>query len=426
MRALQLPVLLARTLLVVVVVGGCASGHRLMPTPNIVRDRGYPEEQVALTHRNNRVTLVYATDRFPEFLDGTLTYGSRRSASTGYGLASVEIGDGISWEALVELSESEHRGRNSKVRVRSISEEGRFPDTPRPFTIVDGMAVETEEARANLQASEEGFLALLHQQLAIARDKDVLLFVHGFNNSFDEAARVEAEMWHFLGRRGVPVLYSWPAAHGGLFGYFTDRESGEFTIYHLKELLRLLSSSPEVERIHVLAHSRGTDVVTTALRELVIETRAAGNNPHESLRIANLLLAAPDLDFGVVSQRLMAEKFGAAIGQITIYTAQTDKALGVSQTLMSGTRFGRVQASDLGATESAIFDDIGNVNIIDVEGGSGVIGHGYFHSNPAASSDVILILREGSLPGQNSRPLMRKMLNFWTMPEDYPPTSEVD
>jgi esterase/lipase superfamily enzyme len=239
-------------------------------------------------------------------------------------------------------------------------------------------------------------------------------------SSFAYAARSQAEMWHFIGRRGVPSLYSWPAARGGLFGYFIDRESGEFTIFHLKEFLRLLASSPEVERIHILAHSRGTDVVTTALRELVIETRAAGKNPTESLRIANLVLAAPDLDMDIVRQRLMAEQFGPAIGQITIYTTQADKALSASQTLMSGTRFGRVQQTDLGGRERRIFTEVTNVNIIEVQGVGGVIGHGYIHSSPAASSDVILILQGGSRPGDPARPLTHEVLNFWTMPKDYP------
>ncbi len=254
----------------------------------------------------------------------------------------------------------------------------------------------------------------------MAQDKDVLVYVHGFANSFNEAARAEAEVWHFLGRHGVPVLYRWPAARGGLFGYFIDRESGEFTIFHLKEFLRLLASSPEVEQVHILAHSRGTDVVTTALRELVIETRAAGRNPRESLRIANLILAAPDLDLDIVRQRLMAEKFGPAIGQITIYTTQADKALRASQTLMSGTRFGRLQQTDLGERERRIFTEVTNVNIIDVQGVGGLIGHAYFRSSPAASSDLILILRDGSPPGEPARPLTHRTLNFWTMPKDYP------
>ena len=185
-------------------------------------------------------------------------------------------------------------------------------------------------------------------------------------------------------------------------------------------------ASPEVERIHILAHSRGTDVVTTALRELVIETRAAGKNPRERLRIANLVLAAPDLDLDIVRQRLMAEKFGPAIGQITIYTTQADKALGASQTLMSGTRFGRMQEEDLGERERQIFKEVANVNIIEVQGVGGV-GHAYFRTSPAASSDLVLILHDGSRPGEPARPLTHEVLNFWTMPKDYPgPVSGTD
>ena len=282
------------------------------------------------------------------------------------------------------------------------------------------MLEDDPEVQSELEQVEAEFLEQLHRRLAVKRDKDVLVYVHGFNNSFDYAARAQAEVWHFLGRRGVPVLYSWPSAHGGLFGYFIDRESGEFTIFHLKEFLRLLASSPEVERVHILAHSRGTDVVTTALRELVIETRAAGRNPRESLRIANLVLAAPDLDFDIVRQRLMAEKFGPAIGQITIYTTQADKALSASQTLMSGTRFGRVREADLGEREQEIFTEVTNVNIVEVQEVSGFIGHAYFRLSPAASSDLILVLQGGSRPGEPDRPLRHETLNFWTMPKDYP------
>jgi esterase/lipase superfamily enzyme len=151
----------------------------------------------------------------------------------------------------------------------------------------------------------------------------------------------------------------------------------------------------------------------------VIEARAAGRNPRESLRIANLILAAPDLDLDIVRQRLMAEKFGPAIGQITIYSTQADKALSASQTLMSGTRFGRVQEDDFGEDEQQIFSEVTNVNIIQVQGVGGV-GHAYFRSSPAASSDLILILRDGSRPGAPTRPLTHETLNFWTMPKDYP------
>jgi len=279
--------------------------------------------------------------------------------------------------------------------------------------------VDTAEAEA-----KAGIQRIIEEHLAESDSKDVFIIVHGFNNTFEYAATSAAEVWHMTGRPGAMILYSWPAAHGGPFGYFADRESGEFTIYHLKEFLRLLVSLPEIERIHILAHSRGTDVTTTALRELIIESRAAGKNPRDHLRIANLVLAAPDLDLDVVRQRLMAEKFGPAIGQITIYTTQADKALGVSQTLMGGTRFGRVQSEDFSEAERAIFTEVTNVNIINVQGVSSFVGHGYFHSSPAASSDLILILRGGNKPGDPERPLEHQRLNFWELPKNYPNSGE--
>ena len=51
-------------------------------------------------------------------------------------------------------------------------------------------------------------------------------------------------------------------------GYNVDRESGEFAVHHLKQAIRLIADTPGVEKLHLLAHSRGTDVLVTALREL--------------------------------------------------------------------------------------------------------------------------------------------------------------
>jgi esterase/lipase superfamily enzyme len=71
----------------------------------------------------------------------------------------------------------------------------------------------------------------------------------------------------------------------------------------LKQFLRILASTPELEHIHLIAHSRGTDVATTALRELVIETRAVGREARAFAKLSNVVLAAADLDMEVVSWR---------------------------------------------------------------------------------------------------------------------------
>jgi esterase/lipase superfamily enzyme len=156
------------------------------------------------------------------------------------------------------------------------------------------------------------------------------------------------------------------------------------------------------------------------MRELIIEARAAGHDPYELYRIENLIMAAPDLDFDVVRQRLMAEKIGPAFGQITVYTTDSDKALAASETLMGGTRFGQVRATDLGEQEQVIFKRVKNVAFIDVLGVRSFIGHAYYLDNPSTSSDIIRVLNDDYKPGSPERPLEHRMLNFWDMPADYP------
>jgi esterase/lipase superfamily enzyme len=354
---------------VVFALAGCSSTPKLMPTPNIyLGDGGYPESRVPEDLRSNKVDVLFVTDRKPETsADGALVYGTGRSASLGFGSAIVDIGNDLSWQQLVEMSETSARKTSPRIRVISRNELGRFPPTPHAFLVVDGKVeedpeVQSEYDRANLQ---------LHQEVK---------------------RRME--------------------------------QSGEFTIYHLKNLIRSLASFSEVERINILAHSRGTDVVTTALRELIIEARAAGHSPRKLYRIENLILAAPDLDFDIARQRLMAEKIGPAFGQITVYTTDADKALKASQTLMSGTRFGRIHATDLGEQEEAIFNVVKNVAFINVNDVKSFVGHGYYLSSPSTSSDIIRVINTGSKPGDSERPLIHQMLNFWDMPVKYPTPSE--
>ncbi len=109
----------------------------------------------------------------------------------------------------------------------------------------------------------------------------------------------------------------------------------------------VLPTNPAIEKIHILAHSRGTDVISTALRELFIEAKASGDNPHLLYRIANLILAAPDLDVEVVSQRIIAERLGLDIDNITIYTSSQDKAIRLSGLLFNSiSRVGSLVTND--------------------------------------------------------------------------------
>jgi esterase/lipase superfamily enzyme len=291
---------------------------------------------------------------------------------------------------------------------------------------VDGKFVDDPAVLAEARDAAGRLRGELQRRLDLTPRKEAFVFVHGFHNTFEYAAFTLAEMWHFLGREGVPILYTWPAGHPGMLrGYNYDRESGQFTIYHLKQVLRILAASPDLEKIHIIAHSRGTDVASTAVRELLIEARAGGKDPREALKIGNLILAAPDLDFEVSLQRFAAERFFRSADRTTIYVSKGDKAIGMSGWLFGSVRrMGQLGYEDLPEDERQILRQVGQIQFIDarVKGGW---GHDYFHSSPAVSSDVILLLRYDRDPGAaNGRPLTRPEGGFWTITKGYPQVTD--
>jgi esterase/lipase superfamily enzyme len=167
----------------------------------------------------------------------------------------------------------------------------------------------------------------------------------------------------------------------------------------------------------------------TALRELVIETRAAGHNPRERFKIDNLILLAPDLDFSVVMQRLVAEALGPAFGRITIYANADDDAIAAAHKLFgSRLRLGALQRSELTDEQRDTLEAIANLDIVSYQGiTGGSFGHGYFRANPAVSSDVLARLRYGSLPGEGMRAGLKQTeegSNFWIIDDhnlEFPP-----
>jgi esterase/lipase superfamily enzyme len=395
-----------------------------MPTPNLYATAGAePFEALAPEYRSNGVDLLFATDRAPGDDEGAgFKYGFGRSLSLAFGSAVVRLGEDVSWEALKAVSRRAERVRSLPLSLDEPTELGRFPPTPYPFTYAKGQVQEDPAILDAFRRTKEVFRAELDRRLALTPRKSVLIYVHGYNNSFADAAFTLAEIWHFAGREGVPLLYTWPAGRGGLTGYAYDRESGQFTVFHLKQLLRTLASFPQVEQIQILAHSRGTDVVTTALRELFIETRANGQEPRDRFRIANLILAAPDLDGQVLSQRIVAERLGPGVGQATVYTSQGDKAIGVAELLFGSLlRVGRATEGTLPPIASEIMKQGVNVEFVEFRGKGGIFGHGYWHSDPAASSDLIMILRyQRDAGADHGRPLKPAGPGMWVIPEGYP------
>jgi esterase/lipase superfamily enzyme len=414
-------------LAVLLILSACAgTGRHLMPAPNLYTQANAPELFTDLPDKlkSNQIDLLYVTDRIPETAeDGSLTYGYGRSRSASFGSAVVSLKPEMNWEAMERASVESDRSTDLTLELNSINELGRFPETPSRIITIDGLPqVHPEDVRASRETSEL-FRREILRRLALAPKDEILVFVHGFNNDFDDAAFTLAELWHYMGRQHVPVLYSWPAGRGGASGYIYDRESGEFTVYHLKNLIREMSSIPEIRTFHLIAHSRGTDVMSSAVRELALASRSDRGEVPGDIRNSRIILAAPDLDMDVVSQRLIAEQLWRETENITIYTNQSDKAIGLAERFFKSVkRIGRLGAEDIsqeGLSSIKQFEGVSFIELMEAEQPSS--SHSYFHSDPAASSDLILMVRYGMEPGvENGRPLRPVTAGFWQIEQGYP------
>ncbi|MCS7045362.1 MAG: alpha/beta hydrolase, partial [Gemmataceae bacterium] len=381
-----------------VALAGC---HRyLVETPNLLRRAEWRAaiDAAPAAHRTPDIEVLYATDRAIEATDASgPKYGYRRTKWLAFGTAVVGLEPRPTWEQLRDDSFTPRRKQAYKLRLAQVREEGRFGfvvDCLRPGD--SGLEVDPK-AYDDFQREIARFHALLRERLERSPQKDVYIFIHGFNTSFDNAVFRPAEVWHFLGRVGVPVAYTWPAGFSGLRGYAYDRESGEFTIFHLKNFIRTVALCPDVHRIHLIAHSRGTDVTITALRELHIEYQAKGEDTKTALKIENLVLAAPDLDEDVFMQRFAAENLLAAAARTTIYASRRDRAIEAADYLFaSRRRLGALGVSDFSPALREMLARLPNLQFIEcnIKAPSILASHDYVFSNAAALSDLILVLRE--------------------------------
>ena len=414
---------------------GCSSGTPFAPAPNVYQSSGqHPFGEVPEAWRNAEVEIFYATDRIDDADEGEpATYGHGRSQSVVFGEAAVQIGTNLSWKEVVEASTSKDRPREILLELSHTEEIARLPESNSALELTpEDVFVVSDDHLDEMAEATERIHEALRERLAQTDVKEVFIYVHGYNNTFEFAAMRTATLWHYLGRQGVPVLYSWPAAHPGLFrGYNYDRESSEFTVFHLKQIVQILIDCPEVEKINIIAHSRGTDVTLNMLREIWISKRdkwlaLRAQGKHMKTKIGTVIIAAADIDIDVFHQRFSAEWLVMPMDTIIFYLSQGDRAIGFSRWLFASlNRIGKLRFSDLslGSREKIQMTD--RIQVIDSKVDTDLLGHSYFIDNPAVLSDLILVLRDKKAPGaEKGRPLKRDEGGFWTIIDSYPPFTE--
>jgi esterase/lipase superfamily enzyme len=318
------------------------------------------------------VDVFYATDRVQGARDSpNARYGAEYSDDLAFGHCRVSIPPG-------------HKSGNVERPWTILSFEV-LPES------VDRHVVLTDVR----ETSREALLTDLMVRLKSPPDpnavdaRDVLVFVHGFNVSFAEAARQTAQMAYDLSFKGVPFMYSW-ASKGTIDGYESDAERATLTVPHLRDVVTTLAARPNVRYLHIVAHSMGNRALTASLGGMSDADKALVRS-----KLNQVVLAAPDIDARVFERQIAPAIKGVA-QRITLYASSNDAALKASAVVAAHRRAGDSRPSVL------VVDGIDSIDASAVNTG---LGHFPVANVRTVIDDLAILLREGLPPDR--RNLMR-------------------
>lgn len=305
----------------------------------------------------SKVTMLIATTRSSDPDDGVLFSGERGKP------------------AFAEITVSVPPA--SRRNVGEVQWPTRLPGNP-----------ETDFVTLKVDRLEQAqALARLHKAVARVPKRRVLVFIHGFNNRFEDAVFRFAQIAHDSGAETVPVLFTWPS-RGSIFAYGYDRESNNYSRQALENLLQALARDSSVGEVSILAHSMGNWVAMEALRQMSIR------NGSISPKIANVMLAAPDVDVDVF--RSQFREMEGRRPNFTLFTSQDDRALALSRRIWgSSVRLGAVDPEVEPYRSQLERENITVLNLTKLRSGDR-LNHGKFAESP----EVVKLIGTRLISGQ--------------------------
>jgi esterase/lipase superfamily enzyme len=228
-------------------------------------------------------------------------------------------------------------------------------------------------------------------------DRNVLVYIHGFNTSFDEAAKRAAQLGFDLKVPGITAFYSWPSL-ANITAYVGDLSRMEASEQHLADFLVRATTLVERGHVHLIAHSMGNRGLLNAMHRAT--TQAALRT---GVRFGQIFLAAPDVDARSFAQ--LASVYPLAAEHTTLYVADQDKALLALEWATAEARAG-------GAPPVLVLPGIDTVR---VRGWSLFrLGHSYVAEDASVLRDIRTVLH------WHESPERRRARNGWPLPDDTP------
>jgi esterase/lipase superfamily enzyme len=258
---------------------------------------------------------VEGTSRVP-----VLAASTRQRATTDAGaMFSGERADSVSYASIIVSIPPD-----STRKIGAVQWPATLPGDPgRDFVTVSADYLD-----------KTAFTAAVNDAAKQTGRNKVLVFVHGFNNRFDDAVYRFAQIVHDAKVPAIPVLFTWPSlGTARLRAYTYDRESANFSRDALEELLDMLAKQPRVTEVNILAHSMGNWLTLEALRGRSIRSsRSVASLRSDKVR--NVLMVAPDVDVDVFRTELA--RMGTFRPRIALFVSRDDQALNLSRVIWGG------------------------------------------------------------------------------------------
>ena len=215
----------------------------------------------------------------------------------------------------------------------------------------------------------------------------MLLFIHGFNNRFEDAVYRYAQIVHDSHAEVAPVIFTWPS-RASIFDYNYDKESTNYSRDALEELLQRAASNPAVGEITVMAHSMGSWLTVEALRQMAIR------DGRVDAKITDIILASPDLDVDVFAKQMQA--MGEKRPKFTLFVSRDDRALTVSRRISGNIdRLGQIDPTAEPYRSQLERAGITVLDLTALKGGD-KLNHGKFAESP----EVVRLLGNRLIAGQ--------------------------
>jgi esterase/lipase superfamily enzyme len=272
------------------------------------------------------MTVFFATDKVGTVEPG-LIFGFRRADNVTYGKAIVSI----------PLSKDREFGTTSGLRMLSSA-------------IIGGEAAFAEALRAEAQTER-----------ARSGSSQSLVFVHGYNESFERVVFRVAQMTHDGCLGVVPIVFSWPSRDFFL-DYDYDQDSASFARWDIARVLRVVRDWSGFDVTHVMAHSLGNWTTLEGLR--LMSSDPVDGKDGGSRKFGAMLLASPDMDLDVFRREIPTAM--SISERVVLLVSQQDVLLQLSSLLAHGAP--RVGAATSEELVSHQIQSASNFSIIRMDG----------------------------------------------------------